>query len=371
MAAALTIREVLGSVFLTDLVENIKTGLPNFVPDEFYTTKEQVFGDAFRHIAVSGTRQVARQSLYGAPPRRYNLSGVSARDMKCIHIQEEISLGVTDFMNLHNYTSLQNQEMGKQEIRRQGEQFRTRFDNHLIGATTSVLNTGKIFYDGDGNMLPSSSGSVLTVDAGIPAANLNQCSGSLSASWATASTDIPGDILRLKDLALQTTGYGIEGGYALYGINIPKYFALNTEMQQFLYRSVGQTGLDYNNTYLTRGEIPDGFMGMKWRRMSGSFFNDQNDTKQTFWSGDQITFTPPVSKAWWAMLEGSHPVPKAYAPISTSLETAMENYEFKHGLSSYAYPQPPPGLAANIVYMNTFLPWLKINNVCWICSTVF
>src|SRR5687768_15348495 len=108
---AKTLQQLLGAVYLTELVEKIKTGLPNFVPDEFYSNKEQIFGDAARHYRVSGTRQTARQSIYGAPPRRINMVGISAQDIKLLHFVEELQLRVQDFQALHNYTDFNLQQL--------------------------------------------------------------------------------------------------------------------------------------------------------------------------------------------------------------------------------------------------------------------
>lgn len=370
--AALTVKEILGAYYLTDMVEEIKTGLPNFVPDEFYNLTEDVICDSFRHIRTSGTRQTALQAPYMSVPRRVNMSGLSSQDIKLLHSTEELHLPYKDFMMLHNYTDLNVQQLGLQEVKRQVTQFRARMDNLEITSMTSVFaNDGKIFFDSSGNILPTSSGADLTVDAGVPAANLNQCSSSISASWATAGTDIPGDILRLKDLALQTTGYSLEQGYAMYGINIPKYFAANTAMKEFLFRNQGPNGLDYANSYLMRGEIPDGLFNLKWRRMSGSFFNDQTDTKQTLWDGDRVVFTPPPTKQWFAHCKGSHPVPRSWGIMPTA-QGVLDNYELMTGKSVYAYqPLPPNPPGANLVSLTTWLPWLKVNNAVWFADTVF
>ncbi len=368
---AKSIEQLLGAVYLTALVEKVKPGLPDFAPEEFAGQTEDIIGHTARHMRVAGTRQVSTQIAYDAPASRISLRGISAQDISLIHTHEEISLPHEVFRLLHNYTDWNVQQLGMQELKRQAEQFRTRFDNHVIAARTSVLNTGKIFYSVAGNLLPSSSGADLTIDMGIPASNLNQCSSSLTASWATASTDIVGDLMRLKNLALQTTGYSIEGGWALHGINIPKYFGANTVLKEFLVRNQGPGYLNYADSFLRRGEIPDGFMGFKWKNMSGAFYHDETDTKQTWWDGDQITFTPPVSKAWWANARGTHPIPKQWG-ISQSIEEAFNSWEYVHGLASYAYPtmpnQPP---AAMLAYKDTWMPWIKVPAAVFIADTVF
>ncbi len=319
-----------------------------------------------RHVRVSGTRQTARQAVYGAPPRRVNLSGISEQDIKLVHFPEEIALNVRDFMSLRNYEDYNVQQLGLQEISRQALQFRTRFDNGRIGARLSAIANGKIWYDVDGNLLPSSSGAALTIDFGVPASNINQItptggSAIIDASWATASTKIVKHINGIKDFSLQLTGYSLENGYACYGANIPSYLALNTEFQQFLFRNPG-----YNQRYIDSGEIPDGVLGFKWRRMSGSFFNDQNDAKQTMWDADKIVFCPPPSKSWYTMMDGSYPVPTTYG-IMPSLEAAAGTFDFQYGMCSYAYPiwSPPTAMLA---FFDTMLPWVKNPSVLFIAD---
>ena len=359
---AKTIQQVLGYVYLTSLVEEIKTGIPNMVPDEFYSTKDQCVADAVRHVRVAGTRQTARQSLYGAPPRRVAMKGLSEQDIKLLHFFEELPLPLREFLSLRDYDNYNVQQLGMQEVTRQALQFKTRFDNGRIGAMTSVLANGKIWYDVDGNLLPSSSSAVLTIDFGIPANNLNQLNSIIGASWATASTNIVTDIIEIKDVALSTTGYSLEGGYALHGKLISQYFSLNTSMKEFLYRNPA-----YNQKFIDTGEIPDGVMGLRWRRMSGSFYNDSTDTKQTFFGDDTITFCPPVDRSWWTFMEGSYPVPTTYSQIMASVEAAAASFDFKYGMFSYAYPIPAPPTAC-LVYGDTMLPWLKVPEAVFIAD---
>jgi hypothetical protein len=350
---AKTLKQLLGYAYLTDVVQAIKTGIPKFYPDEFDASFTPVFADAVRHIRVGGTRKVAKQSIYGAPARRVVLSGLSDQDIKLVHLNEEISLPIQDFMSLREHANYNVQQLGIQEITRQAQQFRARFDNHRIAATTSVLANGKIWYDSDGDLLPTSSGASVTIDFSVPANNLNQLNGIIGVSWATASAEIITDINQIHDVALQTSGYSLENGWGLYGINIPSYLASNTQAKEFLARNPG-----YNQRFIDTGEIPNGFMRLNWKRMSGAFYNDDDDTKQTMWGVDQITFTPPVSKAWWDPVEGSYPLPTTYGVMS-SLEGAAESFDFRYGIASYAYPVWTPP-TANIVYVDTVLPWLKV-----------
>lgn len=359
---AKTLKQLLGYAYLTDVVQAIKTGIPKFYPDEFDASPDRVFADAVRHVRISGTRKVAKQSIYGAPARRVVLSGLGEQDIKLVHLNEEISLPIQEFMALRQYENYNVQQLGIQEITRQAQQFRARFDNHRIAHTTSVLANGKVWYDSDGDLLPSSSGAALTIDFGINANNLNQLNGIIGASWATASTGIITDILQVKDVALQTTGYSLENGWALYGLNIPSYLASNTEAKEFMARNPG-----YNQRFIDSGEIPNGFMGFNWKRMSGSFYNDDDDTKQTFWGADQVTFTPPVDKSWWTTIEGSYPLPTSYGVMS-SLEGAAESFDFRYGIASYAYPVWTPP-TANLVFVDTYLAWLKVQDAIFIADT--
>lgn len=349
---AKTAQQILGQPYLTELVQEIKTGIPDLLPGEFNTIKDQVFGDAARHIRVQGVRQVARQSIYGSPPRRRTPVGLSEQDVKLLHFNEAVELKVQDFMNLREYDRYVVQQLGIQEISRMAANARQLFDNARIAAKMSMLAYGAIYFDVDGNITTSASTGI-TMDYGVSAAHKNQLNGIIGASWATAGTDIPTDILQIKDQALIDTGYSLEGGYAFYGRNIPSYFAGNTLMLQYLARHP-----QFRERFMDTLEIPDGLFGLKWRRVSGGFFNDQNDASTAFFGVDAVTFTPPVDRSWYTFLEGSYPVPTTFGPMP-SLEAAAESFDWRYGIGSYAVPmQKVP--SAELIFFDTQLPWLKV-----------
>lgn len=363
---SVTIQDVLGQPYLTQVIQEIKTGLPDDLPSEFATTTEQIFGDRARSVRISGSRQLARRNEYGSAPRRLDLAGLSQSDLKFLHASEEVQINLLDYMNARAFASYSGVPIQKEVIDHQLRQLAVRFDNTRIATRYSALRNGKIWFDSNGYMQNTSSGAALEVDFGVPSANQNQISGIIDASWATASTKIVTHVNAIKDLAKRTSGYSLEGGYVLYGKNIPNYIATNTEFSNFWFRNPG-----YNQRFMDTGEIPDGVLGMKWRRMSGAFFNDANDSAVLVWGDDTVVFVPPVTADWWTMVEGSHPIPNSFQPVTggtiESIDSLIGNLEFPYGKSAYGAIDPR-SLQPLIRGFDTWMPWLKIGKVIFIAD---
>lgn len=329
------------------------------LPKEFFSLTTDVLADQARYMKVSGTRQVARRREYGAPATRRELVGISSQDVKLLHFFESKGIDVKLYQSLRNYTDYNVQNMGMQELARQAAQFRALFDNIRLAAVYMMLGTGILYFDSDGNLLPSSSGSAFSFDYGISANHLNQLNTIIGASWATTSTNIVLDVTQIKDQALKDTGYPIE--MAFYGQNISTYIANNATAQEFLVRNP-----QMNQQFLDTGEIPNGFLGLTWVPVHSAFFADNDGTNQTFFGGDTVTFTPRIDRSWYEMVQGSYPVPTTFNPFPTA-QAAVGSFDLKYGPFSFAVPQFAPPWC-EMYYGDTFLPLLKNPDVIFIAD---
>ncbi|MDE2097153.1 MAG: hypothetical protein KGL39_07895 [Patescibacteria group bacterium] len=361
VAQNLTIQQILGWVYLTGIVEAIKTGIPDVLPPEFYTIKKDTLMDQGRYTRVEGTRQTARRVNYGAPAIQRSLVNIGSYDVKLLHSYEFITLDVKTYQSLRAYDNYNVQNMGMQEIDRQALQFRAYFDNLEKACLYSMLGSGQIYFDSSGNLLPTSSGAALTVDYGLSSAHQNQLNGIISASWASPTTDIPTQIRYIQKQSAKDTGYVLENGF--YGINIPSYFAVNSFAQPFLARSPVM-----REKFLDTGEIPDGLFGVrKWVPVYTAFYSDANGNQQEFFNVDGITFTPAVDSVWYEMMVGTYPVPTSFQPMA-NLQAAVNSFEIVQGLFSYGIPVHNP-MTAEVFYGHTFLPVCKFPDAMYIADT--
>lgn len=354
-----SLEQILGYVALTGTIQATKTGIPNPLPPAFSANPRPTIGDSGRYTQVTGTRTTARQAMYGAPARNTALKDVADKDVKLIHSIESIEINVRIMNMLRNYTNYDLQKQGEDEVTRQAQEFRQRFLNHRLAAMQMVLNRGIIYYDSEGNLLPSSSGNSFGVDFGMSANNTGQgleidgTTALISASWATNTTDIAGDIQRIRKTALRRTGYPLR--YAFYGTKVPGNFAKNTTIQAFFARNTAK-----NQYWLDTNQLPEMF-GLIWVPAFESFYEDQNGSFQDIWGPDDVVFTPEPESSWWEILEGTYPVPTTLNILNDAI-AANNAFENIQGMGGFAVPAINPPAAFMATYFDTFLPVLKVPN---------
>ena len=357
---AYTLEQLLGHVYLTGLIENVKTGIPDVLPKEFGAIRKETIKDMGRYTRVAGTRRVAKRIEYGAATRKTELKNIGTFDVKLATFGEHIQLDLETYMSLRAYDAYQVQNLGMQELDRQALQFKTRFDNAEIAMLYSMLALGAIYFNAAGDLLPSSSGAALTINYSLSANHQNQLNGIIGASWATAGTDIITDILQIRDQALFDTGY--ELGCAFYGRNIPAYFAANTTMKEYLARHQG-----FRDRLVQTNEIPDGLLGIdRWVRVSAAFFEDADGTNQTFFGGDTVVFTPPIDSSWFEWMDGEILVPSTINPMA-SLSAAANSFERKKKTAMWSLPTMNP-VGAELHAKTVTLPILKFPDAIFVAD---
>lgn len=346
-----TLEQLLGYVYLTGIIQRIKTGIPDVLPSAFSTIKKQVLGDAGRYTQTFGTRKTARRAEYGAPAVKQELLGIEVKDVKLLHALEKITMNPLTLQLLRSYDSYDLQKMGIDELNRQQLEFKQRFDNLRLAAVYSMLSLGAIYFDGSGNLLPMSSGAKVTVDFGVSANNQSQLNGIITASWANFNTDIPGQLRALKQRAAQLTGYPLK--YAFYGKSIPSYLSQNNYVLDYLSRNppVAQKFLD-------QAELPDNLFGYVWVPVYTAFYTDVDGTNQTFFGDDTVVFTPEIDSTIYEVIEGSYQVPSSFN-ATQNMAAALASMKTVHGQFSYGVPVHDPP-TVEMFYGDTFLPVWKI-----------
>lgn len=373
---AVNLETILGMRNLIGMIQSVMSGVPDdLLPPEMYRASRTVEGNRGTYFKVRGTRQTARIVQYGGPSKARELPGVSEEPVTLIHSFEHVVHSASILQNLaaENQTSPDSeikQRMGLETVSRQIATFGDLFKNLRVSAIYSALATGKIYWDADGNLLPNSTGAKFTVDYGVPANQVGTLStvlGAVQTGWNTAATDVPGQIVQLKNIARQRTGYPITHAY--YGANILGYLNGNTAIKQFY------TGSAKITEGMAWTEIPDGFLGIqKWIPVTEAFFaqsvqplgSDESASISSWFSGDQIVFTPTPSQDWWEVLEGTYPVPKAFT-VTQDMMQQLQSLQQVAGPFSYAVLQDDP-VSVKHLAGDTFLPILKVPGAIYIVT---
>jgi hypothetical protein len=350
---AFSIEQLLGFVPLTAAVEQVKQGVPRVLPDVFYRRNpgDRVLGNKARLVNYKGTRQNARLAPYGAPPRQIVQLERSQQDIILLHTIEKLALSQELMLQLRELDNYVVQNMARTEINFQAMGAATRMTNLESSAVHVALANGKLWFDVDGNLLATSSGADLEVDYGIPANNLNQLNGIITASWATASTPIVQHVNNIKMRAAQTTGYPLK--YALYGKNVAQYLADNTSFQQYLARNS-----NFNQKWVDTGTIPPGVLDLTWVNVQNAFFADSSGTVTEIFGADTVVFCPDVNPMTWSVYEGSYNVPKSLGAVMSDVVAMLDNVNPQYGPFGYAMMDGPNSITG--VYGDTFLPRFKV-----------
>lgn len=359
--------DVLSAPFLAGIIEEVKGGLPkDGFPANMFNVTRRVKGNQATYNLVEGTQKLAKQVLYGSPSQNRKLKGVSEKTITLIHSFEHEIHNMAVLENIRSMTSYKQQNLGREEIARQVKDFVMLFDNLRTAVALSALILGYIYFDEEGNLLPSASGADLTIDFAVPAGNRDQCdiegNGNIIAdSWATAGTDINEHVRAIITAIRRKTGYTIKN--AFYGSDILTIFMENTTLKEIINRYNPLQGS------FSKNEIVSGFLGLDWFPMDLAFFQDQDGTNQTFQTSDHVIFTPDFDTTWWEFVEGSFPVPNKLGIGSDAL-AAISDFTDKSGMFSYAEIQTDP---PSIKHMagDTQIPLIKVPGAVVIADTVF
>lgn len=356
---SIALEQILGYIPLTEALRVTASGVPNPFPKELFVTPpaNRVMGDRAKYVRISGERRTAKRAKYGSPAVRRSLRDVGDASIRLLHDHESFGVDMMVLQQLRSFEKYE-QDQGLDWLRYQLTEAGRRQQNTRVITTASMLRYGAIYWDSNGNLLPSSSGADanMTASVAIPATHQNQINGQISASWALANTDIPSQIEGLKRYMLEETG--MELNACLYGKNLATYIRANNFCQAFLSRNPG-----FNDEMLRTNAIPDGLFGIeKWIPVYTSFYEkDDTGTIAEIWNDDLGVFIPNVDQPdkmhWWWHGEGSFPVPRSI-DVQRDPMSAIKNFDLVYGMGSYAIPTASPP-SFEVYHFDTFLPVIR------------
>lgn len=340
---------------ISTAVQKVETGIPNRLPAAFNTLTEPVLGDRTSYVTFYGQRQTARRGEYGAQSRARTLRPLGEQSVTLLHFPEHVKIRQELLLRLRNPNDLLAQQIAQQEIARHGADFRQLFDNTRVAAQALMLSKGFLWFDSSGNILTSSGSSAVTVDYGVPANNLNQLNGIISASWATDSTPIIQHIENVRIQMKKNTGRDLK--HVFYGKNIANYLFTNTTIKAYWQYNTGMLEKFKANP----GVVPDGFAGLSWHPMGDSFYATDNeaptDTVSAIWGDDTVTFTPEIDRNTYTLYEGSIAVPRKLG-VESNMDSALGEIDLVYGIGGYAVLEADP-VGIKQVYFDTMIPHWK------------
>jgi len=361
--AGANLQTMLGAPNLAGILRQVEPGLAeDIIPPAFLKVGRRITGNVFEQTVTEGERRMARASLYGSPSQTYEAKGLGIRSFSCVHTAHNTSFEASTLMNLFKPDTTQAQDIAAAEVEREMVDFRQTFRNLRIACVTSLLTNQAIYFNSVGEVQASSTTPALTVQFNMPASNTGQLpvfgTALLTASWATAGTDIITQIKNLKVAARQLTGFPLR--HAFYGANIFNYLISNTVLQAYLkHNPQFQAGF-------MQYEIPDDFMGLIWHPMEQAFLVNMNtnkggaisaETVHGTFAATQVVFTPEPDRGWYELVEGSEYVPQSIDLVG-EYGTALKDY--RHEFGPWAYAKSADDPLRLIAYMgDNFLPTLR------------
>lgn len=351
-----TIQEVLSPNRLLGAVKVIDGDLPvEHLPQSLLSgpVVTPVDGENGYIIRGAGTNRVAKQAMKGSASRPMTVSGIEKRPQVLIHSASHFEVKFATLQGLTDPRNGMEEQLSTAEVARQLQETVTLRKNLRTACITSAFVLGKIYFDGNGNLLPSSSGAVITVDYQIPSGNTGDVGGIRDASWATASTKVMTHIQQIHKLMMVKARRRI--GCAIYGSAIYDYLLNNTTVKAYL----AQNPIMQNSFY-TNGMIPNGFGGIPyWYPGDMGFYEDASGTTQTLCPTDGVTFFPAPAPDWYQLQEGIEPVPTNAFGHNQDFEALMKSCQFQRGMWQYGTGETDP-LRAKVVFGDNFLPAIHV-----------
>ena len=352
------ISEVLGVDNIVGVIQSSTAGLPKPLPEAYYTVNRTVEGDSVGFDSEAGERGVAPIVDRNSPSKHVVIDGLTQKIFKLLTMKLKAGINPNVLQNLRAPGGSTKQKNGQGEVARIVGKLNKKIENtRLVASHYMLIGGGKIWYDSDGDLLYSATGAVNTVDAVIPATNLNQgkqMDGStaiISASWATVGTSIYGDMENLQLTALQR--YGAPITTVVYGANIFGYIVKNTDIGKNLQSNASLAAAFANLA------IPNGFLGIEtWVKGAGSFWLDATATNRTFVGADDIVCLPAPNANWLENVEGSYLIPGG-SGLYGSLVDANNAFIEVTGKFGYAAQENDP-VGATMYAGDTYLPFIKV-----------
>lgn len=352
LAPEVILREVsqiqLPGTVLSDLFD---WGLPARDPDNMtgnmvnYPLREGSF-DVFNR-----TRRLATGSVPGTANTNIKPQKVGRTRFTIPRTAEQIPLTDEELVNRRQIGQAVTvvDSLGENYLMRQKRYLAEAVANMIEFQTAALLRGSYTFSQNGDELRQGFTGGEDTIDWQVPANNKNQLNGIIASSWATTTTDIPGEVSAVNRQCNTNTGLGIEHAVCnsktwQYVINCDKVKAQagtsNTPFETYNRTGPGQFEVTLRAIPWVQWHIVDYTL---------EIWDGSNFTDTALIADDQVSMFPTPSAAWVQYLNGGEVV----------TEGPRGPRAFQYGFYAYGYEQWNPS-GWNLANVHNGIPALYV-----------
>jgi hypothetical protein len=334
----------------------IRRGVPRMLPASLFApSASKPSNDQVEYIQYSGNRQGAQIVSRLSPSKAQNMPGATRKTATAVNVKEKLPIDVT-LIDALKSTNLMIAENARRELVKRMADFDVRAEITRTNVVTSSFAKGKIWVDVNGNVLPTSSGAVITIDHGVPTANLLTLGGAGSTynigDWSSAATDIGAALRGLRKANVKANNYVLTT--ILYGELVPSYLAKNTTLKEYFARNAM-----FRDNIVQNNEIPNGTLGFNWAPVNLSYMVDANGAAQEWFPTNFLGVMPDVADDWYEFVEGGNLYPVGVAAPGMSIDQMIGLVSVANGKYSYAEMTTDP-ISVNQIVGDSFLSLIKV-----------
>lgn len=192
-----------------------------------------------------------------------------------------------------------------------------------------ILATGKVYLNGVGEVLESSTGAVETCDFEVPSGNQTDIGGIIDSTWDGDSVDIPGHLDEIDDLNAQAGNPPLTDIWC-HKLNL-RHLRTNDAFAEWAKYNPG-----FNQAYM-KGDatmVADGLFGKRWHFVN-TYYTAADGTTKPFIPLEKAILTPPPTDPWVRISNGLTIVPDEIG-LTGSIEEALRKCQKMYGPFAYA-----------------------------------
>ena len=357
--------DVFGIAGQTAAIQNPNGAIPDNLPSSFYTLTKDVDGDTVNVDIRQNSQETTAFGGYNSAPVTVAPVASSRKPFRLLYTANEMRHDPSILTRLRKMGTNDIDPKGINWIGEQIADAQRRLKTNRNHALLSALSLGNIHLDKNTNgngysLLPSSSGADITIDMGVPAANLGNLGGIINATWDAGTPGKPKKhIEAVQNAQAQAGNPPIK--YAIYGNGV-----------------LDALGNDALTASLIRGASPDlaqGFRGtqaislygLTWIPAYTSFVTSAAGATKTNILDKKVIFCPEPTRDWYEMAQGSVAI-AMNNNASTDVSAALDSIETMYGMWSMMRAEGVPASLCHY-FGDVFLPTFKVPSNVY-CATV-
>ena len=305
-------------------------------------------GDRFQFAYHAAARTPAPANLRGQPARVLQATGATQRQVYMVRSFNEIGLSADALQMVRRPEDLSLQEAGREEIRRQMEDFGDRHRLFRAVCLAKTLTAGEIHFDNAGHVVEGVAEAAYTVDLGVPAAHKGDLTHGgvplIDRAWSESDAAILDQLDAIK-VAAQEDG-APEPRHLWLHHSAKRHLRANAQLQSYLQGSAERIDA------VLRGSVIDELAGWTWHFYSGAY-RTADGASRPFIPEGRAVMTPDPGP-WLRAADGSELLPTYVGPRAT-VDEALADVEEVFGDFAYVLLDDNPTrlvlrMGANFAY---------------------